>query len=426
MVSSTIHFDFSSHCPHLSCGEYIGTDGSRRTRVCEKCFSEMIVCSFCRATNRLLAGYCRGCKQRINSEVCPVQRGLQAQVTSFSSIQKIDQVQAPFPKRFRGTMLASPLAADGLIVLPFSDGTVLLISESFGSTVGEVAVSGRIAVTPALKDGFLYVAAGSHLQAFDLTRFFYLGTKPSLKPVWIAQSLGGTIIFHLLVDDTSVYLVTKEGEQTLLEAISCKDGSRAWSEPLSFGSNQIAPPVLIKDMLLLVTLDGEASVIDPARGDVVDTFALRSMIDPQVSPYVVNDRMLLADRSSNVLEIGFSESGLFCNQLFGQRGRISSLAASESYIAVGHMAGITLLNSHGNLLWSNNSLEPVSVSPIISDQAIFAIDDSGMGLLFNVLRSNPIERVKFLSGEISLPPLMTLSNIAAATADGELSLIAWQ
>jgi hypothetical protein len=355
-----------------------------------------------------------------------VQRGLQAEGTTFNPIQKIHQMQAPFPRRFGAAVPASPLAVDGLIVLPFSDGTILLISESSGSTVGQITLSSRIAVTPALKGGFLYVAAGSHLEAFDLTRFLYLSSKPSLKPVWSVQSAGGTIIFPLLVDDTSVYLIAREGEQILVEAVSRSDGSRVWSEPLRVGSSQVALPVLIKDVLMLITLDGQASVIDTARGDVRESFPLQTRIDPQVSPYVVNDRVLLADRGGNVIEIILSESGLLSNQLFGQRGRISSLAASDSYIAVGHMAGLTLLNSRGHLLWSNNSLEPVSVPPIIADKTIFAIDDSGLGLLFDVLRSNPVERVKMLSGEISMPPLMTRSNIAAATADGELSLIAWR
>jgi hypothetical protein len=223
-----------------------------------------------------------------------------------------------------------------------------------------------------------------------------------------------------------VYLVTKEGEQILLDAVSRTDGSRAWPEPLRLGSSQMALPALINNLLVLTTLDGEVSIISCALGDIVDRFSLRSAIDPQVSPYVVNDRVLFADRRGSVLEISFSESGIFCNQLFGQRGRIFSLAASESYIAVGHMAGLTLLNSRGHLLWSNNSLEPVSVSPIIADKTIFAIDDSGLGLLFDALRSNPIERVKMLSGEITMPPLMTRSGIAAATADGELSLIDWR
>lgn len=426
MTSSAINFDFLSHCPHLSCGEAVRADSSRCTRACEKCGSDLVICSSCGATNRPMTVYCRGCKQRNRFEVCPVHRGLQAVGASLNSIQMIDQIQAPFPKRFAGTVLASPLAVDGLLVLAFSDGRVLLISENRGSTVGQIVSSGKIAVTPALKDGFLFVAADSHLETYDLTRSLYHLAVPLLKPVWTAQAVGGTIISPLLVDDKSVYLVTREGEQILLEAVSRSDGGRAWAEPLSLGANRIVPPVLIKDILVLVTLDGEASVIDPARGAVSEAFKLQSMIDPEVSPYVVSDRMLLADCGGNLLEISCGRNGFVCNHLFGQRGRISSIAASESHIAVGHMAGLTLLNSRGHAMWSNNSLEPVSVSPIITGESIFAIDDSGLGLLFDVLRSNPVERVKVLSREVSLPPLITHSNIVAASADGELSLIVWR
>jgi hypothetical protein len=426
MTSSAIKFDFSSHCPHLSCGEAVRADSSRCTRACEKCGSDLVICSSCGATNRPMAVYCRGCKQRNRFEVCPVQRGLQAVGASFSSIQMIDQIQAPFPKRFAGTMPASPLAVDGLLVLAFSDGRVQLISENSGSTVGQIASCDKIAVTPALKDGFLYVAAGSQLEAFDLTRSLYHLAIPSLKPAWTAQTIGGTIITPLLVDDKSVYMVTREGEQILLEAVSRSDGSRAWAEPLRLGASRIVPPALIKDVLMLVTLDGEANVIEPVSGAVNETLDLQSMIDPEVFPYVVGDRMLLADRSGDLLEISFGRNGFICNHIFGQRGRISSIAASESYIVVGHMAGLTLLNSRGHALWSNNSLEPVSVSPIVSGESIFAIDNSGLGLLFDVLRSNPVERVKMLSREVSLPPLMTHSNIVAASAGGELSLIVWR
>src|SRR5882724_10861450 len=99
MVTSPILFEFSSHCPHLTCGERIENDAAVPVRLCPGCGADIINCTFCRATNRLLAVHCRGCGRGLNSEVWPMQAGLFTSGIAFKSIRSIDQSRPIVPFR---------------------------------------------------------------------------------------------------------------------------------------------------------------------------------------------------------------------------------------------------------------------------------------------------------------------------------------
>lgn len=425
MVTSPILFEFSSYCPHLACGEPIENDTAAPVRFCPHCGADIINCASCRATNRLLAVRCRGCGRGLNSEVWPMQAGLFASVIAFNSIQSIDQSGPIVPFRLGARVLAQPVAADGLIAVPLDDGCVSIVSELHCRRVGRVSVGAPIAVTPALKNGFLFVGAGRKAFSFDLAAFMYQPSRLHLIPVWTFECAGSEIAQPLLADARSIYLLSRDGSEAILEAVAQLDGERVWAQPLRFSTSQTAPPLLIGERLMVITLAGEVSVIEPETGQVVESFPLGRRVAPQVPPFVIGNRALVADREGNLIQLLLSESGPLVTTIYNHGSRIASLSASEEFIAIGHMAGLTLLNSRGHLLWASDGTEAISVAPIIAGKSVFALDDSGTGLLFDSLRATPAGRVKLLSGEITLPPLMTRSRIAAVNGSGEVVAIGW-
>jgi outer membrane protein assembly factor BamB len=344
---------------------------------------------------------------------------------AFNSIQSIDQPRPIVPFRLGARVLAQPVAADGLIAVPLDDGSVSIVSELHCIQAGRVRVGAPVAVTPALRNGFLFVGAGRKASCFDLAAFMDHPSRMDLKPVWTFECAGSEIIQPVLADDGSVYLMSRDGSEAILEATGQTDGERAWAQPLRFSTSQTAPPLFVRGRLVVITLAGEVSVIEPETGQVVESFPLGRRVAPQVPPCVVGSRALVADSEGNLIQLLLTESGPLITTIYNHGSRIASLAASEEFIAIGHMSGLTLLNSRGHLLWSSDGTEAVSVAPIIAGKSVFAVDDSGTGLLFNSLRATPAGRVKLLSGEISLPPLMTRSRIAAVNGSGDVVTIAW-
>ncbi len=426
MSSSPVLFEFSKYCPHLDCGEPLDIDPAAPARFCVHCGSDITICSTCGATNRLLAVYCRGCGDHTHSEVWPMHAGLRANEIQLGPIQTVNQVQSPFPRHLGSSVLAHSIAADGIIMAPLSDGAITLISEFSGKVIGQIPVHEKISVTPALNEGFLFVAVGNSVHSFDLAYFLRHATQSLPKPAWTYQTAGSVITDPLLIDNKSIYVTSKNDSNLILEAVSQATGVRAWPQYLLLGETNIIPPVMVGNYIIVVNQAGGAIVIDSQDGTTVQTFLLQRDPDLHVAPFVTGNRVLVADTNGGLHEIALTETGAVGTLIYSHQARIVSLTANEEHIVLGHTAGLTLLTSRGEHVWSNDSIDSISVQPILAGSSIFALDDSGMGLLFDVMRANPAVRVKMLSGDVITPPLMTKSRIAVTSASGDLVAIGWK
>lgn len=417
-------FHLWDYCPYPSCGEPTNVEQSER--FCGQCGFVFNVCPNCRATNRLLASFCRGCGQRLESTAWPMEAGLHSDWANRSSIRSLADLRSPFPVRLSAGVAGSPIAADGLLVIAQTDGRVSLWSEHTGEQIGFIPVTEQIIVTPALHHGTLFVAAGRRVFAFDLTEFIDQPSLQQVVPVWAHECAGKAVTQPLLVDEKAVYVLSHTGEGATLDAISQQHGQSLWPTPLQFQTDHTTTPVLVDGQVIVITLEGEVSVVQSATGQISQTFSLDRRIDPQVSPFVFENRIFLSDPHGYVFQVVLDRSGPLINGLCDHGSRISSLSANEQFIVLCHMAGVTLLSSRGNPLWSSDTMESVSASPIIAGESVFVIDDAGNGLLFETLKSNPIARVKLLSEEVGPSPLMTPSHIVVVSAEGMVAAIQWQ
>jgi outer membrane protein assembly factor BamB len=423
VVASAPVFELWNYCPYLMCGERINIDSS--IRFCNQCGNVFNVCSACRVTNRLLAIFCRGCGKKMETEAWPMQAGLRARQLRSDSINFIGEVQSPFPIHLGAEVSVQPIAADGITIISQRGGGVTILSELNGEKIGSLSFGDNITATPALRAGNLFIAAGKRIYSFDLGHVLDEAAVSQATPEWVFECAGGVIEQPLLIDETAIYSLASSGDYHILDAISQSSGQRLWPEPLHIESSLTAPPILVEDHIVLITSAGHVKLILVETGQVERAFPLNRQVDLQVSPFVLNHRVLLADQNGYLLEIILEKSGPVFNDLYNQNARISNISANEQFIALGHMAGLTLLSSRGNLQWSSDTIESISVPAIVSGETVFALDDAGNGLLFNALKSNPVARVKMLSGEISTAPLMTRSRIVAVSEDGKVAAIDW-
>lgn len=417
-------FHLWDYCPYLSCGEPTNVEQSER--FCGQCGFPFNACPDCRATNRLLASFCRGCGQRLESTAWPMEAGLHSDWANRSSIRSLGEVRHPFPVRLGAGVAGSPIAADGLIVIAQTDARVSLWSEHTGEQIGFIPITEPIHVTPALNAGTLFVAAGCRVYAFDLTEFVDQPSLQQVIPVWAHDCVGKAVTQPLLVDENAVYVLSNAEDGAVLEAISLMDGQPLWAAPVQFQTHHTKTPVLVDGHVVVVTLEGEVSVVQSTTGQVTQSFSVERPIDSQVSPFVFENRIFLSDPHGYVFQVLLDRSGPLINGLYDHGSRLSGLSANEQFIVLCHMAGVTLLSSRGNLLWASDTVESVSASPIISGESVFVIDDAGNGLLFDTLKSNPIARVKLSSEEVGPSPLMTPSHIVVASAEGTVTAIGWE
>lgn len=416
-------FELWNYCPYLTCGER--TSVGPELRCCGQCGSAFNVCKDCQATNRLLSDFCRGCGQKLLTESWPMEAGLKSNSIQRASITSLDEMQSPFPVRLGVGVQVSPIATDGLIVISQTDGGVVLLSEHTGNRMGALSIAPAVAVTPALQSGTLFVPGGNILYVFDIAKFLDQPSLQELSPIWAFQCEAGPISQPLLVDATTVYLVTNRAQQAVLYAVSQENGAPVWPAALTLATNHMAPPLLVENQIVLITVEGNVTIVETATGNTTQSFSLNRRVDLEVTPSVVDNRVVLSDPGGHVFELVLGGSGPLINSLYDQRARISSIAASSQFIALGHLAGLTLLSSRGHLLWTSNTLESVSTTPIIAGESVFALDDAGNALLFDVLKANPVRRMKLLPGEVGMSPLMTQSRIVIVAADGKVVALDW-
>lgn len=416
-------FELWNYCPYLTCGERtnVGAEG----RFCGQCASAFNVCKNCRATNRLLADFCRGCGKELPSNAWPLESGLRTPRVELSSIRTLHGSEAPFPIQLHAGVQVSPIAADGLIVIPQSDGVIALLGEQTGKQMGALSVPEGIAVTPALQSGTLFVASGKTLYSFDLCSFLDQPSLQQVAPVWSFESDSARIIQPILVDDDAVFILGARSQRSVLWAVSQREGLPVWPKPVEMDTDLTTPPLLVGTNVVVITADGKVSVIEASNGNVSQTFPLNRRVDLQATPFVIDNRIVLSDYDGHVFELVLSQSGPLINPLFNHRSRVSSIAASAHYIALGHMAGVTLLSSRGLLHWTSDTIDSVSTTPIVAGDSVFVLDDAGNGLLFDVLKSNPVSRMKLQSREVGPSPLMTQSRIVTVSADGMVVAIRW-
>lgn len=416
-------FHLGDYCPYLSCGERV--NGGEAQRFCGQCGFVFNVCSRCRATNRLLASFCRGCSQVLESTSWPIESGLRSDTVNRGTIRSLGSIVPPFPVRLGATVDVSPIAADGLILIAQSDRRVSLLSEHTGEMIGHIPFTDQVVVTPALRAGTFFAAAGRRVYAFDLTEFIDQPSFQHVAPMWARDCEGDTVSQPLLIDEHAVYVVSRMGPEARLEAISQYDGQTLWAAPLKIDTQLTSAPVLLDGQLLIVKFSGDVVVVDCGTGQETQAFSLNRSVDPQVSPFVSGKRVILADPHGLVFELLLDQAGPLINGLYSNGSRVSAISASEQFIVLCHMAGVTLLSARGNFLWSSDTMESVSASAIIAGESVVAIDDSGNGLLFNTLKSNPTSRVKLLTDEVGPTPIMTTSNIIVVSSGGSVVAVNW-
>jgi len=414
--------DFSKNCPHPKCGEPLGD----ARHFCAHCGGAFGLCANCLAANRLLAVHCRFCAQPMKTAVWPMEPGLIAKAEHATGAGEFATVQHAAP--YVAKVIASPIAADGLIVVAYLDGHVVVLSQHNLSPLFRFQIKESIAVTPALKDCVLYLAAGSRLYACDLAAAI---SDQKWKPnvLWHFDC-EGEIVQPVLADDRNVYVVTKNDRQYQVEAfrLAVLDAEpdqpqRVW-KPQTVGNSRTTPLMRVNRRLALVSFEGALVTLDANTGQMQSFPNPAGMPHPNVAPCVAGERIIFINADKQVCKLNPESSPPGVAFFEGSRDEIKALAANEKYIALGLSYGLVLLDDRGSRLWENaDTDQAITVAPVLTDQNIFALTSSGVVFKFNPVTGAALDKRKLFSGSVLTPPLLTQSMLAAVSAEGEVSVL---
>jgi hypothetical protein len=353
-----------------------------------------------------------------------MQAGLQAPGPR-ASIARLDECGPPFPVRLPSETGSSPIAVEGLIIVAARDNGIYLVNEQSGALVETLQLSGVVGVTPAIHAGTLFATSLFKVTAFDLAACLAQGGAGRGAQRWDWRA-PAPISQPLLLDShtQTLYVCAEEW----LCALQQENGHPRWNKPLELPALPLAPPLLVAGHILVFLENGEVALVGTEIGALLEHVALPYRVEPAVQPFALSDRAVYADptEKGRICEIAVTQYGLGVNQLFTNGSRVTSLAASEEFIALGHLAGLTLMDRAGTRLWRNDDVEAISTPPIVAGQSIFALNDLGQGLLFGIEQSTPKVRRKMLSGVASWPPMLLQHSLAAVSADGQLAVIGWR
>ena len=200
----------------------------------------------------------------------------------------------------------SPAVIDETVIAPFASGELVALRVQNGGVLWQDALSSAgqltplaslndIASGPVIADGYVIATAQSGvISAFDLRTGQRIWTQPS-----------GSIGFPLIAGDF-VYTATTEGQVVCFSKL---DGKVVWIQQLQAFKNEKkrkkkiawSGPVLAGDRLVVMSSHGQAVVINPYDGLVINDFKVGG--DVFVPPVIANETIYVLTDSAKLIAL---------------------------------------------------------------------------------------------------------------------------
>jgi hypothetical protein len=418
-MSQTNLADDKSKCSNPSCEYQVDGPGER----CLHCGEAQLFCTACGATARLLSSFCRCCGAGLNMDWITEYPGLRYKSSLRSAMAGTATIKLNWQLSFDAEMVASPLAARGIVVISLADGRIIIVDEVDGQIRAEIGSQPPLSLTPVIADNLLVVPAGNGITAYDLIAALYGNMAKGDLIAWqIPFSSQEQVTRALLATSDMILAVVRQAARVQLVFIEKRTGKRVTGLPLEGRPAKTTAPYLKEKVLFIAAKDGTIMLIDVERAEMRAMARLGREIDTNVLPcgrassalFVLSDGQLWS-ASLNSDQLQF--------QPFGDTGGliINALAATDRYVAVAHGSGLVLYDPFGALMWEtaldSNSL---ITAPLIEKDLAWVIDDSGMMFLFNLPASVPRLRQRVFEHTMALPPIFTGDKLILSSRAGQV------
>ncbi len=161
-----------------------------------------------------------------------------------------------FPFHTEEKIWATPVVRDGIVYFGSLDHKLYAVDAVTGESKWDFETGGGIASTSLLVDGVIYVGS------FD-SRFYAIDAGNG-EEKWAFDQAGNWFWSEALYKESVIYACSLDHHVYAIDAVS---GEMAWSEPFDAGDQIKSSPVIVGDVLIVVSNDGKVYGIDLDTGE---------------------------------------------------------------------------------------------------------------------------------------------------------------
>ena len=151
---------------------------------------------------------------------------------------------------------STPVVADGIVYFGSIDHNLYALNAADGTEKWMFPTNGSIASTPVVVDGVVYVGS------FDSKFYAVYADSGNLK--WVFDEAGNWYWSQAVYENGVIYAGSLDNK---VYAINAGNGTSAWSEPFDTGSPVKASPVVVKNVLVVVSEQGMVYGLDLQNGE---------------------------------------------------------------------------------------------------------------------------------------------------------------
>ena len=267
---------------------------------------------------------------------------------------------------------------DGIIYAGTRDGRVVAINSSTQSQQWNCTFNTRIYTTPIVDGDLVYVGTYSG-QVCALT---IAGGAER----WVYPRTGsiGAVVGTPVVTNETIYISSSDGR---VYALDTTYGDLKWkSEPLA--DKLWTSPTVMNDTLYVSTFDGHIYALSAETGELLD-WSFKSEAGFASSPVSDGDTIFLGsfDRHLYAVEIGSNVSmWKFPQEKPAVNWFWASPVVNEGVVYAGCLDGrlYAIEAKTGKKLWEFDAGSPIVSSPVLMDNLLIVVDESGTVYVFDL------------------------------------------
>jgi outer membrane protein assembly factor BamB len=277
---------------------------------------------------------------------------------------------------------AGPTVHDGIVYVGTRDGRVVAINASsreqqwqWPDTAG---LRGLIYATPILHDDLVYVGTYNG-QVYALT-----SDRGAERWVYPRTGSIGAIIGRPVVVNETMYVTSSDGR---VYALDVTYGDLKW-ESESLAGKLWTSPAVMGDTLYVSTLDGYIYDLSLETGQLLG-WSFKADAGFASSPVVYEDHIYVGsfDRYLYAIRIGSNASmWRFPEEELAGNWFWASPIVKEGIVYAGCLDGklYAIEAETGEELWEFDAASPIVSSPVLTDNLLIIIDESGTVYVFDV------------------------------------------
>jgi outer membrane protein assembly factor BamB len=270
---------------------------------------------------------------------------------------------------------------DGIIYVGTRDGRVVAINSSTQSQSWNYTITATTIYTTPIVDGdSVYIGTYSG-------KVYALSIADG-EDIWVYPREGyiGAIVGSPVIAGGTIYITSSDGK---VYALATTNGKREWETDSPLADKLWTSPTVVGDTLYVSTFDGHIYALSVETGELLD-WSFESQAGFASSPVIYNDTIFLGsfDRHLYAVKTGSDvPMWKFPQEKTAGNWFWASPIVNEGIVYAGCLDGklYAIEAETGGKLWEFDAGDPIVSSPVLMDNLLIVVDESGTVYVFDLI-----------------------------------------